>query len=96
MGFINQIHEPPFYFGVNRPEVERFIIPATWRENGVGLFGRANQDKPVAADSEVTIAHRLRQFRHVSQIDLLKAVHVDVIVAGPVHLGEAHRSNLVR
>ncbi len=39
MGFINRIHEPPFYFGNNRPEVERRIIPTTWRENGVGLFG---------------------------------------------------------
>jgi hypothetical protein len=39
MGFINQIHEPPFYFGNNRPEVERRIIPSTWRENGAGLFG---------------------------------------------------------
>lgn len=39
MGFVNQIHEPPFYFGNNRPEVERQIIPSTWREIGVGLFG---------------------------------------------------------
>ncbi len=39
MGIINEIHEPPFYFGVNRPEVERMIIPSTWREAGVGLFG---------------------------------------------------------
>lgn len=39
MGFINQIHEPPFYFGNNRPEVERQILPSTWREVGVGLFG---------------------------------------------------------
>ncbi|MGR9072859.1 MAG: hypothetical protein ACU833_07330 [Gammaproteobacteria bacterium] len=39
MGFINQIHEPPFYFGNNRPEVERRIIPTTWREIGAGLFG---------------------------------------------------------
>ena len=40
MGFINQIHEPPFFFGNNRPEVERRIIPSTWREMGVGLFGQ--------------------------------------------------------
>ncbi len=40
MGFINQIHEPPFYFGNNRPEVERRIIPSTWSEVGVGLFGQ--------------------------------------------------------
>ena len=39
MGFVNQIHEPPFFFGNNRPEVERTIIPSTWREIGVGLFG---------------------------------------------------------
>jgi hypothetical protein len=39
MGFLNQIHEPPFYFGNNRPEVERLIIPTTWREIGLGLFG---------------------------------------------------------
>jgi hypothetical protein len=39
MGFINQIHEPPSYLGVNRPDVERRLIPTTWRENGTGLFG---------------------------------------------------------
>ena len=40
MGFINEMHEPVTYFGNNRPDVERQIIPSTWRENGVGLFGR--------------------------------------------------------
>ncbi|GAB6067917.1 FlxA-like family protein [Methylothermus subterraneus] len=39
VGFINLIHEPPFFFGNRRPEVERRIIPTTWREVGVGLFG---------------------------------------------------------
>ena len=39
MGFINEIHEPPFYHGVIRPEVEQRIIPTTWREGGVGIFG---------------------------------------------------------
>ena len=39
MGFVNRIHEPPFFFGNNRPEVERTIIPSTWSEIGVGLFG---------------------------------------------------------
>lgn len=39
MGFLNEIHEPPFYFGTHRPELERRIIPSTWRENGAGLFG---------------------------------------------------------
>lgn len=44
MGFINQIHEPPFYFGNNRPEVEQRIIPSTWRELGVGLFGQLTDE----------------------------------------------------
>lgn len=39
MGFLNEWHEPVFYYSVNRPEVERTIIPTTWRELGVGMFG---------------------------------------------------------
>ena len=39
MGFINELHEPPVYLGTTRPETERQIIPSTWRENGVGIFG---------------------------------------------------------
>jgi len=40
MGFINEIHEPTFFYGVDRPEVERRIIPTTWREVGGGFFGQ--------------------------------------------------------
>jgi len=39
MGFINEIHEPPAFLGARRPETERQIIPSTWRESGIGLFG---------------------------------------------------------
>ena len=39
VGFINLIHEPPFYFGNNRPLVETVIIPTTWGEIGAGIFG---------------------------------------------------------
>ena len=39
MGFINEMHEPTTFLGASRPETERRIIPSTWRENGVGLFG---------------------------------------------------------
>jgi len=38
-GIINEVHEPTTFFGVLRPDVERFIIPTTWRENGAGIFG---------------------------------------------------------
>jgi hypothetical protein len=40
VGFINEMHEPPFYHGNMRPTVERQLIPSTWQANGVGLFGQ--------------------------------------------------------
>ena len=39
LGIVNELHEPVFFNGVERPEVERRIIPSTWRENGIGVFG---------------------------------------------------------
>lgn len=39
LGLVNEVHEPTAFHGVNRPNVERFIIPATWHENGAGVFG---------------------------------------------------------
>ncbi len=44
VGFLNLMHEPTTYYGVNRPDVERFIIPSTWRENGIGIFGNLSED----------------------------------------------------
>ncbi len=41
MGFLNELHEPPIFHGARRPEVERVVIPTTWRENGIGLYGDA-------------------------------------------------------
>ncbi|MDE1915887.1 MAG: hypothetical protein KGJ57_07480 [Sphingomonadales bacterium] len=38
-GFINRNHEPPAFYGVERNEVERRIIPSTWREGGVSVWG---------------------------------------------------------
>ena len=43
MGFVNEMHEPTTFLSARRPEVERRIIPSTWRENGVGLFGAAGK-----------------------------------------------------
>ncbi len=39
MGFINEFHEPPVFYGVERNEVETRIIPSTWREIGFALQG---------------------------------------------------------
>ncbi len=39
MGLVNEQHEPTIYLGTTRPATERMILPSTWRENGLGLFG---------------------------------------------------------
>ena len=39
VGLVNELHEPSTYLGTERPLVETRIIPTTWRENGIGLFG---------------------------------------------------------
>lgn len=39
MGFLNETHEPNRYYGVERNFVETAIIPTTWREGGVGVYG---------------------------------------------------------
>ena len=39
IGILNETHEPPTFFGVERNEVESRIIPSTWREAGVGVQG---------------------------------------------------------
>ena len=39
MGIMNETHEPPTFYGVERPDVDKNIIPTTWWEAGVGLFG---------------------------------------------------------
>lgn len=44
VGFINEIHESPYYHGNLRPEVEQKILPSTWREMGVGVFGRIGNE----------------------------------------------------
>jgi len=39
MGIVNVYHEPPSFNGVDRPDVDEYVIPSTWREAGVGIFG---------------------------------------------------------
>ncbi|MGH9388105.1 MAG: hypothetical protein ACRD1Z_00710, partial [Vicinamibacteria bacterium] len=41
VGFTNELHEPTTFPGARRPDVERAIIPATWREVGAGVFGES-------------------------------------------------------
>ncbi len=41
MGIQNLYHEPPTFNGVERTNVDKYIIPTTWREMGLGISGRS-------------------------------------------------------
>jgi hypothetical protein len=39
IGILNETHEPPTFNGVERPAFDHDVIPATWRDIGVGVVG---------------------------------------------------------
>ena len=41
VGPLNEFHEPPLYYSVERPYVENTIMPTTWQEIGLGVVGRS-------------------------------------------------------
>ena len=43
IGIINENHLPTTFNGNERPFVENYIIPATWREIGVGYYGTSSR-----------------------------------------------------
>jgi phosphate-selective porin O/P len=43
LGILNETHEPPTYYGVERNFVETRIIPTTWREGGLQVYGQFAQ-----------------------------------------------------
>src|SRR4029079_6715284 len=45
VGIINERHEPPTFYGVERPFVDTFIVPTTWFEAGAGIHGEAGRGR---------------------------------------------------
>jgi hypothetical protein len=43
IGILNENHLPNNFNGVERPIVEQLVIPATWRELGVGFYGSSDK-----------------------------------------------------
>ncbi len=39
MGMVNEQHEPTFFYSVERPLIDKVIVPSTWREVGFGISG---------------------------------------------------------
>ena len=59
-GFLNQSHEPPVFYGVERNFVETRIIPSTWREGGIGLYGQTEEG--LAWDVGMTTGFKFSKF----------------------------------
>ncbi len=43
IGLLNENHLPVNFNGVERPIVEQLVIPSTWRELGIGFYGRSKK-----------------------------------------------------
>jgi len=90
VGFVNELHEPTIFLGARRPGVEQAIIPTTWRENGVGIYGEPGPFNYRAylvngLDAAGFSARGLREGRqsgsHAKAEDLAGALRIDYVGA---------------
>ncbi|MFC4994208.1 hypothetical protein [Rubritalea tangerina] len=44
VGIINEVHEPTTFYGVERPNVEKNVIPTTWTVLGLGFTNNVGSD----------------------------------------------------
>lgn len=65
VGIVNEFHEPTVYNGVNRPDLERMVIPSTWRELGIMLHGKSGR---LAYDAALVTGPRADRFTKGSWI----------------------------
>lgn len=42
MGYVNLYHEPTLFNTVQRPDVEKLLIPSTWHELGLSMYGKTD------------------------------------------------------
>lgn len=52
VGILNETHEPPTFYGVERNNVEKYIIPSTWWEAGLGFTKKF--DSGLTLDAAIT------------------------------------------
>ncbi|MEP6683186.1 MAG: hypothetical protein ABJA35_07995 [Parafilimonas sp.] len=67
IGILNENHLPVNFNGVERPLVETFVIPATWRELGIGFYGSLN-NLPLNYDVAIVNGLNSANFEHGSGI----------------------------
>jgi hypothetical protein len=88
-GYINESHEPPRYYGVERNFVETAIIPSTWREGGIGVYGRVLDG--LRWDVGVTTGFNLAKWDFTSEAGKespLGAIHQELQLARAADLAQ--------
>ncbi|CAA6798712.1 MAG: Unknown protein [uncultured Sulfurovum sp.] len=106
VGMVNLYHEPTTFHSVSRPEVEKYIVPSTWHENGAVVHGSMNNfDYQVGIiagldASEGTEVRGMRQSGQKSKADDFAFVaradyksNVGFNVGASVFTGEAGHDN---
>jgi len=80
-GYLNEFHEPPLFYSVERPYVQKYLIPTTWGEGGVGIYG--------------SLSERLKyQLYAVSSLDAGKFRDIDGIRKGRGKAAEAKSQDI--
>ena len=64
LGLVNEFHEPNVFMGARRPQIERRIIPTTWRENGVGILG----NRPIRQVLLPSVCHERIQWSEIQHL----------------------------
>ncbi len=105
VGLINKSHRPTAYFTTVRPEAEVSLIPTTWDETGLELFGRrgpvayqaqlVNALDSTAFNSKFFVSDAGQgRFEGVRASDLAWAVRFDVSLADGAQVGSSvYRGN---
>ena len=44
LGIVGPRHEPPLFYGVERTDMEKYILPSTWSIDGAGIFGDLSEN----------------------------------------------------
>lgn len=82
VGLLNENHEPPAFYGVERNFVETAIIPSTWREGGVQFVG--NFDNGLTLQGGITTSFDLNKWDAASsegKESPLGSVHQELALA---------------
>lgn len=58
VGRINMYHEPTLFYSTERPELYREIIPSTWMEGSIGVFGQITE----SLDYQLMLSEGLNDF----------------------------------